>query len=163
MDLAEDGHLAYTVEAKVALAREIRTLKPDMLLAPFLQENQHPDHVILARMVRDAARLARYGGYRELKDLPPHKIKSLYYYAGTGVHERHFDVLVDVSAAKDRWVEAINAHASQLGNRDYLHMVLTHAAYFGTLCNCAYAMPLWTNDPVLVDDVAQVVRGGRNF
>ena len=51
------------------------------MLAPSLVENQHPDHARLGKLVRDATRLARYGGVHELKDLPPHTIGHLLYYA----------------------------------------------------------------------------------
>jgi len=49
-------------------------------LAPQPDENQHPDHSAAGKIIRDAARLARYGGLKELKDLPAHKITGLYYY-----------------------------------------------------------------------------------
>jgi LmbE family N-acetylglucosaminyl deacetylase len=52
------------------------------VLAPSVVENQHPDHARLGRMVRDAARLARYGGVKELR-LPPHAIGQLLFYAVT--------------------------------------------------------------------------------
>ena len=35
------------------------------------------------RLVRDAARLARYGGVEELRDLAPHAIEQLFFYAVT--------------------------------------------------------------------------------
>ena len=39
----------------------------------------------VGKSVRDAARLARYGGLQDLEELPPHPITSLYYYAITQV------------------------------------------------------------------------------
>ena len=49
--------------------RIIRRVRPGIVLAPSLVENQHPDHARLGRLVRDAARLARYGGVEELRAL----------------------------------------------------------------------------------------------
>ena len=55
----------------------LRRLRPGIVLAPSLVENQHPDHARLGQLVRDAARLARYGGVKELRALPPHAIEQL--------------------------------------------------------------------------------------
>ena len=75
------------VEVRVAhvlrLASLIRGVRPDVVLAPSLAENQHPDHPKLGRMVRDAARLARYGGVKELRNSAPHAIGTLLFYAVT--------------------------------------------------------------------------------
>jgi LmbE family N-acetylglucosaminyl deacetylase len=58
----------------IRLAGVIRRARPAIVLAPSVVENQHPDHARLGRLVRDAARLARYGGLKELRRLPPHAI-----------------------------------------------------------------------------------------
>jgi N-acetylglucosamine malate deacetylase 1 len=52
-------------------------------VAPSPVENQHPDHACLGKLVRDAARLARFGGLRELLGQPPHAVKQLFFYAIT--------------------------------------------------------------------------------
>ena len=50
--------------------------------------------------MRDAARLARYGGVAELRDSPPHAIEQLLFYAVTADAEPPdiSPILVDVSA-----------------------------------------------------------------
>ena len=70
------------------LAKIFRQFKPNIVLAPSLSENQHPDHLNIAKCARDAARFARYGGLIELKDLPVHKINSLYYYGSSAEWDR---------------------------------------------------------------------------
>ncbi len=85
LDLGGDCHIEYNPANSMTLAREIRRFKPDVVLAPHLGENQHPDHAAVGKIVRDAARLARFGGLRDLEDLPPHPITSLYFYAITQV------------------------------------------------------------------------------
>jgi LmbE family N-acetylglucosaminyl deacetylase len=52
-----------------------------VILAPTDEPNQHPDHAKLGRMVRDAARVARYGGVKELRGLPPHAVGQVLFYA----------------------------------------------------------------------------------
>ena len=51
----------------IKLAGIIRRVRPGIVLAPSLVENQHPDHPRLGQLVRDACRLARYGGVKELR------------------------------------------------------------------------------------------------
>ena len=70
------------------------------MLAPSLVENQHPDHGRLGKLVRDAARLARFGGLKELRGSPPHAIKQLFFYAVTPEAEptNITPILIDISA-----------------------------------------------------------------
>jgi LmbE family N-acetylglucosaminyl deacetylase len=70
VELDGDAHLEIRAAHAIKLAGVIRRLRPDILLAPSLGENQHPDHFRLGRLVRDAARLARYGGVAELRGPP---------------------------------------------------------------------------------------------
>src|ERR1051326_5371064 len=85
LELGGDCHIQYTPANSMLLALEIRRFKPDVVLAPHLDENQHPDHSAVGKIVRDAARLARYAGLQDLEELPPHPITSLYYYTITQV------------------------------------------------------------------------------
>ncbi len=76
-------------------------LRPAIVLAPSLVENQHPDHPRLGQLVRDACRLARYGGVKELRrSRRAHAIEQLFYYAVTPEAEPSdiTPVLIDVSA-----------------------------------------------------------------
>ena len=84
----------------IKLARIIRQIRPEVVLAPSLVENQHPDHWRLGKLVRDAARLARYGGLKELRRQPPHTIGRLFFYAVTPEAEPPdiTPVLIDVSS-----------------------------------------------------------------
>jgi LmbE family N-acetylglucosaminyl deacetylase len=75
IELDGDAHLEQRTAHAIKLAGIIRRLCPGTLLAPTPVDNQHPDHGRLGRPVRDAARLARYGGLPELRDSPSHSIK----------------------------------------------------------------------------------------
>ena len=81
LELGGDCHLRHNPESAFVIAREIRQFRPGIVLAPHPDENQHPDHIAAARLVRDAARLARYGGLAELRDLPSFAIQHLYFYS----------------------------------------------------------------------------------
>src|ERR1700687_1810365 len=139
LELGGDCHIEHNPANAMTLAREIRRFKPDIVLAPHLGENQHPDHAAVGKIVRDAARLARYGGLRDLEDLPPHPITSLYYYAITQVFIDPPELVVDVSAAREAWEAAIHCHKSQMKTRNYLDMVLSRARTLGAAVGVEYA------------------------
>jgi LmbE family N-acetylglucosaminyl deacetylase len=96
---------------------------PAWVLAPTPVENQHPDHAALGKMVRDAARLARYGGVKELRRRPAHAIGSLLFYAITveGEPSGVQPVWIDVSPAKvmEAWVNGMQSHETQAQTRPY--------------------------------------------
>ena len=81
IELDGDARLEEKPAHAIRLAGVIRRLRPAIVLAPTLVENQHPDHARLGRLVRDAARIARYGGVAELRELAPHAIEQLFFYA----------------------------------------------------------------------------------
>ena len=81
IELDGDARLEVKAAHTIRLAGVLRRLRPSIVLAPTLVENQHPDHARLGQLVRDAARLARYGGVAELRDLAPHAVEHLFYYA----------------------------------------------------------------------------------
>jgi LmbE family N-acetylglucosaminyl deacetylase len=99
VDLGGDSHMEHKLAHVLTFAAIIRRIRPRIVLAPTTVENQHPDHVVVGRMVRDAARLARYGGVAELIKLKPYSIEQLMFYAVTVEAEPadHSAMLMDVS------------------------------------------------------------------
>ena len=96
-----------------------------------LVENQHPDHYRLGRLVRDAARLARYGGARRAARAAAARDRSaLLLRAVARVRTPRRDARpVDVSAPEvvAAWTAAMEAHASQVQARNYVELQLTRA------------------------------------
>ncbi len=162
-----DARLRSCAEHATSLAGVIRRVRPSVVLAPSLSENQHPDHAQLGRLVRDAARLARYGGIAELKALQPHSIKSLFYYALTLEAEPRdiSAVLYDVSDEDTlaSWVSAMEAHASQVRARPYVDMQLTRARMRGLSAGIGHAIALFPADPIVVDRLESVAAAARWF
>ncbi len=156
VQMGGDCHLSDTPENRIKLASVIREWKPDIVLAPSLSENQHPDHVAVAQMARAAVRLARYGGLGEIKAEAPHVIEALYYYPSGTELDRKPDIIVDVSAHYEKWAEAMNMHESQMKTRGYINLVSTKAKYMGAVIGVEYAIPLWTNDPVRVESLTEL-------
>ena len=166
LELDGDAHLEIRSVHAIALAGIIRRTKPAIVLAPTLEPNQHPDHWRLAQLVRDATRLARYGGV-ELKDQPVHAIGQLFFYAITSNAEPMSGqpVLIDVSSPQvvAAWTAAMQAHASQWKTRDYVELQLARARVNGSRCGTPAAMSLYPNDPLVFDSLASLARGARRY
>jgi LmbE family N-acetylglucosaminyl deacetylase len=167
VELGGDAHFEARVEHVLKLARAVRRLRPGIVLAPSCVENQHPDHWRLGQMVRDAARLARYGGVKELSDLPPHAIGQLFFYAVTPEAEPAgvTAVWVDVSAPEilAAWTAAMQAHATQTNALSYVELQLTRARLRGLRAGVSHAIALFPNEPVVVESLAQLGRSARAF
>lgn len=163
LELGGDCHIEHNPANAMTLAREIRRFQPQVVLAPHLGENQHPDHSALGRVVRDAARLARYGGLRDLEELPPHPITSLYYYAITQVFVTPPELVVDVTAAREAWQASIQCHKSQMKTRNYLDLVMSRARTLGSAVGVEYAAGLWLNDPIRVGSLGDIPLSSRCF
>ena len=154
--MAGDCHIEDDPASRIKIAEVIRTWKPDIVLATSFTENQHPDHLAVSKITRAAARLARYGGLAELKQLPVHAIEALYYFPSSAEMDRKPDIMIDVSAQYDKWVSAMQKHESQMKTRGYINLVSSKAKYMGATIGVDYAIPLWTNDPVTIDSITEL-------
>jgi N-acetylglucosamine malate deacetylase 1 len=179
IELDGDAHLEVRTAHAIKLAGIIRRLRPGVVLAPSLVGNQHPDHARLGQLVRDACRLARYGGVKELSTLrggratedgrrtPAHAIEQLFYYAVTPEAEPAdlTPVLIDVSAPDvlKAWTSAMEAHVSQAATRNYVELQLTRARLRGLRAGVSHAIALFPNDPLVLDSLAQAGRAARRF
>ncbi len=167
LKLDGDAHLEIRAAHAIKLAAVIRRVRPEIILAPSPVPNQHPDHSRLGQLVRDAARLARYGGLKKLKARLPHAIGQLFYYALTpGTEPKDISpMLVDISAIEivNAWTQAMEAHESQTSARNYVELQLARARLLGLRAGVSHAMELFPNDPVVISSLIQVSRGARRF
>jgi N-acetylglucosamine malate deacetylase 1 len=167
VELDGDAHLEVRVAHAIKLAGVLRRMRPGIVLAPSLVENQHPDHARLGQLVRDAARLARYGGLKELRRQSPHAIDQLFFYAVTPEAEPPgiTPVLIDVSAPEilAAWTASMEAHASQTSARSYVELQLTRARLRGLRAGIGHAIALFPNDPLVLDSLSAGSRGARRF
>ena len=166
-NLGGDAHFEERVAHVIALARIIRRVRPGVVLAPSTVENQHPDHAKLGRMVRDATRLARYGGVKELRGAKPHAIGQLFFYAVTPESEPAdlTKVLIEVSAPEIMAAStaAMEAHASQMPTRNYVELQVARARVHGLRAGVGHAIPLFANDALVFDSLATLGRAARQF
>lgn len=167
IDLDGDARLEIRAVHAIKLAGVIRRIMPGLVLAPSLVTNQHPDHWRLGTLVRDAARLARYGGLKELRDLAPHAIGQLLFYAVSPNAEPSdiTPVLIDVSAPEiiAVWIAAMDTHLSQTSARNYVELQITRARSNGVQAGIEYAIALFPNDPIILDSLTPMSRGVRSF
>jgi LmbE family N-acetylglucosaminyl deacetylase len=117
-----DGAVVPGLELRRAIARLIRVVRPDLVIAQSPVRNLdriysgHPDHIATGEAVISAvypdARNAK--SFPELIDegLQPHAVPRMWLMAGTE-HTVH----VDITHSIDRKVEALMAHRSQNGPR----------------------------------------------
>jgi LmbE family N-acetylglucosaminyl deacetylase len=167
VELDGDAHLEVRAAHAITLAAVIRRVRPGVVLAPSVVENQHPDHAKLGRLVRDAARLARYGGLKELRRAQPHAIGQLFFYAVAPEAEPAdlAKVQIDVSAPEimAAWTAAMEAHASQMPTRNYVELQLARARVHGLRAGVGHAIPLFANDALVFDSLATLGRAARQF
>lgn len=166
-ELGGDAHFEVRPRHACKLAAIIRRVRPAIVLAPSVVEQQHPDHIALGRLVRDAYRLARYGGVKELRRLRPHAVGQVFFYAVTPEAEPTAGgrVVVDLSApgVVATWTAAMEAHASQLRTRNYVELQLTRARLNGLRAGVEHATALFPDAAILVDSLAGVARAARRF
>jgi N-acetylglucosamine malate deacetylase 1 len=167
IDLGGDAHFEARVPHVIRLAAIMRRMRPTVVLAPTPVENQHPDHAALGRMVRDAARLARYGGVKELRREKAHAIGALLFYAiaveGEPAGEKPLFYDVSAPQVQQAWREAMLAHATQAQTRRYTELQLARANVNGARCGVASAIALFPSDSILIDDLNLVTRSARRF
>jgi LmbE family N-acetylglucosaminyl deacetylase len=157
LKLDGDSHLELKNVHALKLAGIIRKLRPSVVLAPTVEMNQHPDHWRLGQLVRDATRLARYGGVKALKKWPAHKISRLFFYAVAPEAEPagQQPLLYDISppAIVKAWTASMEAHASQLKTRNYVEFQLARARVFGMRAGLQYAQALFPNEAMVVESL----------
>jgi N-acetylglucosamine malate deacetylase 1 len=167
VELDGDAHLELRAVHSVRLAEIIRRVGPATVLAPTLAENQHPDHWRLGKLVRDAARLARFGGLKELLSATSHTIQQLLFYAVTPEAEptNITPILIDISDPDlvRIWTAAMNAHVSQVSARKYIELQLNRARLLGARAGVDHAIALFPNEPLLFGSLAQTGIGARGF
>jgi bacillithiol biosynthesis deacetylase BshB1 len=162
LDFGGDCHLRYLPENAFQVASKIRDFQPAVVLAPHTAENQHPDHSVVGKLVRDACRFARYAGLNALRSLPAHKVDHLFFYHITQ-HLHRPDIVVDISGVVDEWEAVMRCHQSQVGSMNYIDLQKIGARLLGLSIGTEYAAGLYTNDPIRVEHISDLTLSARRF
>ncbi|MDQ6623857.1 MAG: PIG-L family deacetylase [Verrucomicrobiota bacterium] len=164
LEMGGDCHLVATKENAFAIARQIRLVRPEVLLSSVTTDRQHPDHRVVGNLAREAARFARYGGIAELRELEPHSIAQHFEYAVTpGAERSGARVRVDISAQFEKWIALMECHRTQLRTRRYLELQTARARLLGVEAGVEYAQALFANDDLLVRRLEEVPPSVRLF
>jgi len=157
-----DGGIQNTPETRARVAVVIRKLQPDVVITHSLH-GRHPDHPIVAQLVRDACFVA---GLKKVEPkIAAHRPRKVLHALSFREDNQKPTFVVDISDAFEKKLEAIGCYESQFGeavqagevypNGEPLHeLIRHHAAHYGSLIRCRYGEPFYTTETMRVDDVA---------
>jgi LmbE family N-acetylglucosaminyl deacetylase len=156
-----DAAIVNTPETRAELAKAIRRLRPQIVIAPS-QHGRHPDHRVTAELVRDACFIA---GLRKVEpSVPAHRPRKVIHCLSFREDYIKPTFVMDVSDVFERKLEAVRAYASQFDgvtqagevypNGDPLLDIVRHqAAHYGSLIRVRYGEPYFTFETMRVDDI----------
>jgi bacillithiol biosynthesis deacetylase BshB1 len=159
-----DGGIQNTPETRAKVALVIRRLKPKIVVT-HSQHGRHPDHPIVAQLVRDACFVA---GLKKIESkVAPHRPLKVLHALSFREDNQKPTFVVDITDAFEKKLEAIGCYKSQFGdavqagevypNGEPLHdLIRHHAAHYGSLIRCRYGEPFYTTETMRVDDVTQL-------
>ena len=144
---AVDGELEVTMALRLAVARLVRTVRPDVVLGhdPWRRWLLHPDHRAAGLLTVDgvvAAREPLYAPQLGAQGLAAHRPHTVLLF-GTDTP----DELVEVTATIDAKLASLRVHASQIADHaDLERRVRTWNAAIGAEAGLAYAEAFHTID-----------------
>ncbi len=167
-----DGHVFVDDPSRTAMVRAFRRLKPKVILTHQL-DDPHPDHDHIARLVREAARLASMRNYdpesgSDVISVPKvaHNIFS---------RNVHPSFVVDISEFLADKMTAIRAHASQfhnpnstepetrLTNKLFLDELENRSRYFGSLIGVEAGEPYYVRETLNIADPVDLLTRSMNL
>ncbi|MCL6573956.1 MAG: bacillithiol biosynthesis deacetylase BshB1 [Bacillus sp. (in: Bacteria)] len=142
-----------------ALAKVIRTYKPQVVFAPY-SEDRHPDHGNCAKLVEEAVFSAAIRKYQTEGNETPHLVERVYFYMINGFHKPDFTI--DISSFMDQKLAALRAYKSQFEQMEqsyatplvngYIETVEARERMFGMLVGVTFAEGFKTKVPILLKD-----------
>ena len=157
-----DGGIQNTPETRAKVALVIRRLQPKIIVTHSLH-GRHPDHPIVAQLVRDACFVA---GLKKIEpDTPIHRPLKVIHALSFREDNQRPTFVVDISESLEKKLQAIAAYESQFGEavqagevypngEPLLDLIRHHAAHYGSLIRCRYGEPFYTTETMRVDDIA---------
>jgi LmbE family N-acetylglucosaminyl deacetylase len=155
----QDRLIQDTVEARIEVARLLRTFKPRTV---FTTEGSgvHPDHRAVTDLVVHGVFYARLPKWEEvpagerLRDLEPHEIERLFFgHCRMEPPWSGFDFAIDVTATYDQKMAAVRAYEAVFSGDQatLLDKYSTEDRYVGSLVGVPYAEAFKARSPLLVD------------
>jgi bacillithiol biosynthesis deacetylase BshB1 len=156
-----DGGIQNTPETRARVAVVVRRLQPKIVITHSLH-GRHPDHPIVAQLVRDACFVA---GLKKVEPkVPIHRPLKVIHALSFREDNEKPTFVVDITEAFEKKLKAIGCYESQFGdakqagevypNGEPLNdLIRHHAAHYGSLIRCQYGEPFYTTETMRVDDV----------
>lgn len=163
-----DGGIGTDPRHRDAVVTMLRTMQPRIVLAPYHEDDRHPDHAAAGRLMRDACFLA---GVAKWGRGEPHRPARLHHYMMHHLFEPTY--VVDVSAVWEQRIEAVAAYESQFGARptdrrtaidgsEFIDLLSARAIVFGAMIGVARGEPFHCVGPLGLDRLPDLeVRPGR--
>ena len=157
-----DGGIQNTPETRARLGMTIRRLKPKVVVTHSLH-GRHPDHPIVAQLVRDACFVA---GLKMIQpDVPAYRPLKVIHALSFREDNQKPTFVVDITESFEKKLKAIAAYESQFGEavqagevypngEPLLDLIRHHAAHYGSLIRCRYGEPFYTTETMRVDDIS---------
>ena len=167
-----DGHLMLTDEARRALVRVFRHVRPRVVFTSHW-DDPHPDHAATARLVREAARLASMRRYDEEHGQASVPMPSLAHAVYSRLVVPSF--VVDVSDFVEEKMNAIKAHVSQfyregadepetrISDKNFLAQMEYRMRYYGSLINVAAGEAFYVREALNVEDPVALLTRPMNI
>lgn len=161
-----DSGIVNTPETRRLLARVLRRLRPQVVIAPAPAPfGRHPDHRAAAELIRDAVFVS---GLRKLEDdLAPFRPRKVVHCITYREDHLKPTFVVDISDTFDDKLAAIRCYSSQFDdavqagevypNGEPLYEIVRHqAAHYGSLIRTQYGEPFYTTETMRVDDITSL-------
>jgi bacillithiol biosynthesis deacetylase BshB1 len=171
-----DGNIEVTKENVIKLVRQIRSLRPIIMLTPHKFE-RHPDHEAASEL---AHRAAFYSGLTkiETKDdagnpQEPHRPLLVMHFMQTYTFDPK--VIIDISDVFEERMKAMRAYNSQFGRgesgrkleskerdtfltqKGFYEWMEARARHYGMIIGAEFGEPFWTQEAVGTKDVFSLV------
>ena len=160
-------YVEHTIENRHKVAGVIRAHQASIVFTPFF-EDAHPDHRAVTRIVEDARFDAKLTGV----DMPvpdgmaagePIYPKWLFYYYATHLRwVANPSFILDVTGYVERKIDSIRAYHTQFvlpeKNRKVVDWVEASATYMGSRIGVAAGEGFYTNEPVGLGSLEDLVR-----
>jgi bacillithiol biosynthesis deacetylase BshB1 len=157
-----DARLQAALEAKLAIAAEIRATQPAAVILPYW-EGRHPDHYRTAELGYEACFLA---GLKKLElNGAPHRPRKILYASLYANIRPSF--VVDISSQFERRLRALLCYRSQYEDQaagsglfpaqeEMAERIRAVARYYGMLIGARYGEPYVVKEMMSVDDVVRM-------
>jgi len=161
-----DTRLVDDYNHRLALGQIVRDTRPTVILAPYPhvghgRRQSHPDHVASGIIAINAANLSALKKAELTGE--PHLVQRIFHYFLPPRVAPNF--VADISPHFDQWIRALQAHESQFMNpaktKDYIESITASARSFGQQAGCKYGQGFYAVEPILVNNVMNLVDTDR--